>query len=1231
MKEEELELRTQLEISEARSKFTEGEAHQVVKGFGYLDASSGYKAAMAELEVRYGNQETIANALIKRAMCWPNIKADNAKALDEYAVFLNECHNAVTSLHSVKVLEYPDNIRKLVMKLPFHCQEKWRGIVLQIRLSGSTIEFSNLVQFVRREAQKAMDPMYGKEAMRPDDKTQAYRRVLAKPSTGKVQSKQTFGTDLINASKMEKDYSIQQPSRFDANDQKPCDYCANGGHFIDSCKRLASKPHIDRLNFLKSKGLCFRCFEQGHRSKECQKNVICQHCKGNHSTLLHIDSKTNLKCLSACTGQADEDMETGDSKGDCTLAVIPVKVTFKDTLKVISTYAFLDPGSTISFCSESLMNQLGCNGKSKKVEITIDTLGEPHTSFVRAVSGLKVHDMDLKNTVVLPTVYSRSNIPVSNRHIPTDADVAQWPHFDGIHVPHLESGVDLLIGGNAPDAYSPFEVKVGPEGSPHATRTRLGWILWNVVRPSRQGEKQHFPSMRTDIVSVRNIEEISELNSLVRKSINFDFPERSIDDKAEMSQEDKRFLDKVSESVSLQEGEYYINLPFKCSNVQMPNNSVQALKRLDSLKRRFLTDSKFHDDYETFMENILVKGYAEKVPTDELEGQPGKIWYIPHHGIYHPRKADKIRVVFDCSASFQGVSLNNMLIQGPNMTNSLIGILLRFRQDQVAFMGDIESMFYRVKVPNEDRNYLRFYWWPRGDCDEKPEIYRMCVHLFGAISSSSCATFALQQTAEDNKERYVPEVVNMVENNFYVDDCLASVEDEERAVYLINELSKLCKDGGFRLTKWVCNSKSVMKTIPTEERAKEVKELNLECESLPSERALGVFANRLTTIHEGSEVEQWKYVNTKLNPADVASRGMMFDKFKLAQQWFKGPGFLWRPRVEWPLSPDICVSVPDEDPEVKNSGQHFRKEVEVLKGNKNQVNNGRRVSKSSPLYKLDPFIENGIIRVGGRLQRAKIQHDSKHPVVLPKTSPLSKLMIKDAHTAVGHMGRNAILAHLRQRFWILGAGVIIKSLVSKCVICKKYQSPTGQQQMADLPDDRLQPDKPPFSHVGMDFFGPFLVKRGRATMKRYGVIFSCLTMRAVHLELACSLDTDSCINAIRRFISRRGQPEVIRSDNGTNLTSSERELKEEILKLNQPKLHSSLLERGIDWHFNPPAASHHGGSWERMIRSIRKVLHAVVHEQTIKLDDEGLSTLFVRLKLFSMGDLSLMYHIILMI
>ena len=118
-------------------------------------------------------------------------------------------------------------------------------------------------------------------------------------------------------------------------------------------------------------------------------------------------------------------------------------------------------------------------------------------------------------------------------------------------------------------------------------------------------------------------------------------------------------------------------------------------------------------------------------------------WYIPHHGIYHPRKPGKIRVVFDCSAKFQAKSLNDLLLKGPDLTNTLYGVLMRFRQERIAIMADIEAMFYQVRVAEEDQTFLHFLWWPEGNLDENLEEYQMVVHLFGAASSPACSNFAL--------------------------------------------------------------------------------------------------------------------------------------------------------------------------------------------------------------------------------------------------------------------------------------------------------------------------------------------------------------------------------------------------------------------------------------------------------------------------------------------------------
>ena len=160
----------------------------------------------------------------------------------------------------------------------------------------------------------------------------------------------------------------------------------------------------------------------------------------------------------------------------------------------------------------------------------------------------------------------------------------------------------------------------------------------------------------------------------------------------------------------------------------------------------------------------------------------------------------------------------------------------------------------------------------------------------------------------------------------------------------------------------------------------------------------------------------------------------------------------------------------------------------------------------------------------------------------------------------------------------------IAEVFSKCLSCRRRQRPLCEQKMADLPADRITPDKPPFTSVGVDCFDPLQVHRGRSRVKRYGVIFTCMTIRAVHLEVAHSLNTDSFLMALRRFVARRGQVKIIRSDNATNFTSGERELRESINAWNQSKIHDTLLQKNIKWIFNPPSGSHFGGVWERCIR-----------------------------------------------
>ena len=188
------------------------------------------------------------------------------------------------------------------------------------------------------------------------------------------------------------------------------------------------------------------------------------------------------------------------------------------------------------------------------------------------------------------------------------------------------------------------------------------------------------------------------------------------------------------------------------------------------------------------------------------------------------------------------------------------------------------------------------------------------------------------------------------------------------------------------------------------------------------------------------------------------------------------------------------------------------------------------------------------------------------------------------HEKSGHSGREYVLALLREKFWLIRANSDVRSVLSSCFGCKRRHASSGEQKMADLPSARVTSDQPPFTCVG--------VGQKRSQVKRYGVIFTCLAIRAVHLDISHSLDTDSFILALRRFIARRGQVKEIRSDNGANFVGGEKELRVMIESWNQAAIHQSLLQKGITWIFNPPSASHHGGVWERLTYRPERLLVA---------------------------------------
>ena len=426
-------------------------------------------------------------------------------------------------------------------------------------------------------------------------------------------------------------------------------------------------------------------------------------------------------------------------------------------------------------------------------------------------------------------------------------------------------------------------------------------------------------------------------------------------------------------------------------------------------------------------------------------------------------------------------------------------------------------------------------------------------------------------------------------------------------------------------------------------------------------------ANRVAEIRDSSDPDQWFHIEGTKNPADILSRGCNGND--IPAEWFYGPSFLHDFKCNWPKSgdmpdlvnnsevimPKLCtnassqkdihpldkltahyssfyyakkalawllrlksylvdkdarmVTGPITSSELKKCDNIFIRHVqqEHYGDEINCLRKRQRISRTSPILKLDPVLQDDILVVGGRLTESTCIR-CKHPIILPHQHRISRLLAEEHHN-IFHSGVEWTLSRLRLRYWIIGARNLLKSISHSCVTCKKLFGKAAEQKMSNLPSSRLEPFLPAFSNTGLDIFGNFYVKVRRSLVKRYGVVFTCFNTRAVHIEVINSLTSSDFICALIRFFSRRGRPKKIFCDNATTFVGAYNEITKTQEQLDQAKVMQFTRRLDIEWHFNTPLASHHGGVWERIIRTIRKVIAAII-PSNVNLTDDQLTTYF---------------------
>ena len=220
----------------------------------------------------------------------------------------------------------------------------------------------------------------------------------------------------------------------------------------------------------------------------------------------------------------------------------------------------------------------------------------------------------------------------------------------------------------------------------------------------------------------------------------------------------------------------------------LPNNYGSALGQLYSLERRFQRDPKLKELYQQSIDTDVEKGFVKILGKSEIKGTFGKEWYLPHHPVLNPNKPGKVRRVCNAAAKYKDVCLNDNLLAGPDLLHGLIGTIFRFREGPIALTADIESMFLQVQVPERDKSCLRFLWRPT--MNEPVQIYEYQRHVFGAKSSPTCANYALKRVAIDNEDEF-PIAAKTIQNNFYMDNFIKSVETPEEAIKVFKQLQPL--------------------------------------------------------------------------------------------------------------------------------------------------------------------------------------------------------------------------------------------------------------------------------------------------------------------------------------------------------------------------------------------------------------------------------------------------------
>ena len=410
-------------------------------------------------------------------------------------------------------------------------------------------------------------------------------------------------------------------------------------------------------------------------------------------------------------------------------------------------------------------------------------------------------------------------LPVTNCVFPNQTYVNKYPYLTNVHFHEpTNKKISMIIGTDEPRLWAVKESRYGRgRRDPVAQLGPLGWVLIG-SRNSRSNQSSFIQIDYADIKTRLNRMYVMDFGD-----INPDKIGQSLDDQRAL----KVWRDSCKLITFQGEPHYQLALPYaqgERENVKLPpleKVDKMARKRMAGLGRRLAKNPDLFEQTCEHMDKNKRNGVVRVLPPDEQRAPQGcPEWRLPLTLAIHPRKG-KVRVCYDAAATVDGVSMNSELLSGPDLMNSLFGVLLRFRQEFVTIQGDLEGMFDQVRLDPKDCWMKCFYFWKNNDLSQDLELNQLMTQMFGSKPSPGACNFALKQTAHDNEHLYPEEIIFAIIWSFYMDDHLSSHPDPATAIRIITKLMELCRKGGFRLCKISSNHPEVLKAIPESERAVE--------------------------------------------------------------------------------------------------------------------------------------------------------------------------------------------------------------------------------------------------------------------------------------------------------------------------------------------------------------------------------------------------------------------------